>query len=53
MVSEALPAVPYVPPPGLLVPLALSNSMTTSEARPVEPVSVTKGRFDGTATISW
>jgi len=53
MVTEALPDVPYVPPPGLLVPLALLYSITTSAGLPVVPLRVMCGLFDGTDTISW
>src|SRR5689334_15603657 len=50
MVTEALPAVPYVPPPGLLVPEALLNTMTTELALEPSPTRPRNGLVDGMLT---
>src|SRR5262249_52141684 len=52
MVTEALPEVPYVPPPGIGGPDALSYVITTSLALPVEPTNEMYGLLAGMDTSS-
>jgi hypothetical protein len=51
-VVVAEPVVPWVPPPGLGVPAALSYTMTTSRGFSLAPIQVIPVRVRSTATVS-